>query len=435
MFCYCCDADNWQIRADLNPKSKVHICKGCGNIQHYYDESREHDLLEFYRKDYRGKITKNNLITTTHKLNYIRPFLKEYLDGKKGLICCDIGAATGYFVNFLRGFGHKALGTEYTPSMRRFSEHYYNIPLTEEIETKHKYDFISFYHTLEHMIAPDKKLKKYRDCLKDDGVMFISVPNWLFELEDLSAGGALTIQNYFHENHVCCYTEHSFQNLMNKCELEIIKKDVLTYGLTVLVKKCEPRPIAPQDWQEINTQIDKIKKAIELYAIGKIRDSLEIWPRFAEGWSRLIFDLYRKDEGRQASEFDAAEKALGENCSFSLAKATWHYQYARYEEAYKLFEWVAAHRMNEDVLIYMAWCLENLGQHKDAMNFFTRAHVLNPLKWAECSDFVCSIASKLPAWDEVAREQLKEQLFEKAAPNLELKDIIKMESENADKKS
>ena len=420
MQCYICDADNWHVRADLNPKSKVHVCKECGNVQHYYEEAREPQLLDFYRKDYRGRINRMNLITTTHKLNYIRPFIKEYLTGKTGLTCCDVGAATGYFVNFLRQLGHKALGTEYTPTMRRFSEHYYQIPLTEEIEAKHKYDFISFYHVLEHMMTPDKKLLKYRDCLKDDGIMFISVPNYLFELEDLSAMGGLVIENYFHENHICCLTVESLQNLFNKVGLEVIKFDTLTYGLTVLVKKCEPKPIIKQDWQIINAQIDSIKKAIELYNSNRVREAVEAWPKFPDGWNRLIFDLYRKDEGRQAAEFDAAEKALGPNVAFKAAKATWHYQYGRFEDAYKLFEFVAEHKLSEDILVYMAWCLENLGQHKDAMNLFTRAHTLNPLKWAECVDFVCSIASKLPAWDEVAKEQIKEQLFQQAQPKIEL---------------
>jgi len=413
MNCYVCGSESFMSRYDLNPKSEVCICKECGNIQHKYDLSKENELLNFYRNDYRTLPSTINLITTTRKLNYIKPFLADLLKDKKGLTTCDIGCATGYLVNFLKQLGHKATGTEYTTTYRRFAEHYYGIPITEDIKTKHKYDLISLYHVLEHMQAPDIKLKKYRECLSDEGLMFISVPQWLYVIEDLAAYNNLCIENYFHKNHICCFTEQSFKNLLNAAGLEIVKWDTVSYGMTVLAKRCEPKPIIKEDYKIINQQIDTIKKAIHLFKQGKADEAKDLYPIFPDAWSNIIFDKYRKDEGRQSDLFEEAGKYVGDTCAYRLARATWHYQFERYAEALEDYEYCGIHKLDENLLMYMGFCLSALGSKVEAMNMFGRAATLNPQKWQEANEHICKLASSMPSWDEVAREKLKEELLKK----------------------
>lgn len=413
MKCYVCDSESFLERFDLNPKSVVCICKECGNIQHKYNEQEEKKILDFYRTDYRKSPSTINLITTTRKLNYIKPFIEDWFKDKKELYTCDIGCATGYFVNFLRQVGHKAFGTEYTTTYRRFSEHYYGIPITEEIVDKYKYDFISFYHVLEHMMCPDKKLEKYKNHLKDDGVLFISVPNWLFEIEDLSAYGNLCIENYFHENHICCFTENSFRNLMSKLGLEIVKYDTITYGITALIKKGNKKDIVKEDYKEISNKIDVIKKAINLLKNGKSEDAIDLYPKFPDAWAHIIFEKYRKDEDKQASLFQEAEKHIGNSFAFRLARATWHYQFQRYDKALDDYNYCGRYKLDENLLLYMSWCLTFLGQNKEAMNCLAKCGTLNPQKWGEAQEHICKIASSMPTWDEVAREKLKEELLQK----------------------
>lgn len=422
--CYICESNDFHARKDLNPQSKVLICKNCGNVQHAYDEAEEKKILDFYRKDYRKFPTTANLITTTRKLNYIKPFIVDIFKDKKGLVCGDVGCATGYLVHFLQQMGHKALGSEYTTTFRRFCEHFYGIKISEELPLKHKYDFICYYHTLEHMMAPDKKLSIHRDVLTDTGVIMISVPEWLNYIEDLSAYGNLTIDNYFHKNHINCFTRNSFQNLMNKVGLSIVKFDDITYGITVLAKRAEPKPIKKENWQEVNAKIDAIKQAIAYFNANNLKEAIKKYKNFPDAHIKLVFDPYRKDPGRQEAYFKEIEPMFSNNTKYRMARASWYYQNARYQEALKEYEFVAKHKLEDTILIFMGWCLENLGDHTGAMQMFGRAQNMNPQKWTECSEWICSIASKMPTWDEIAAAKLKEELFKKANPKFEVPEDV-----------
>jgi tetratricopeptide (TPR) repeat protein len=434
MKCYVCESEDWFIKKDLNPKKEVGICKNCGNIAFLLKDNDEKKLDEFYKFGYRTTPNSGNLITTTRKLGYIKIFLKDYLKDKKDLICGDIGAATGYLCNFLRSIGNKATGSEKTLLFRRFSEYYYGIPLTEELESKHKYDLISYYHVLEHLCYPDKKLLKYRELLKDDGIMFISVPEWLYELTDLSAYNKLSIENYFHENHLNCFTNQSFKNLMNKCGLEIIKEDHEQYGITVLVKKCEPKEIIKEDWKLINEKINRIKNAIDLFHQNKLKEALDLWNLFPDAQMRLIYDVYRKDENRQAEEFKRILEKYPFNVAYRVGRAVWHYQFSRYEESMMDFEWALKIKPHEDYMMYIGWCLDRLNKPHDALKYFDQAQTINPTKWNECTNWICSICSKMPAWDERARMEIEKKAFELNKDKIKLIDPSMEEKKEETKK-
>ena len=174
MICYVCASDNWYpvtvdrqvpggVPGETKPSpihstSKIIVCKNCGNACHEVDVTTEEKLKDFYRKEYRACPDTRNLMTTTRKLNYVMVFLRDFLKDKKGLVIGDVGCATGYLVNAFRQLGHRATGSELTLTYRRFAEHYYGVPVTEELETKHRYDLIVIYHVLEHLMEPDKKL-------------------------------------------------------------------------------------------------------------------------------------------------------------------------------------------------------------------------------------------------------------------------------------
>jgi len=439
MRCAICDKEDWHVRKDLNSVSQVGICKECGYVCHMKDEAEEEKLLNFYRTDYRNIPNNRNIITTTNKLNYIKAFITDYLKdaqkNKKKLICGDVGAATGYLPAWLRRIGHQATGSEYTTTFRRFSEHFYGVPLTEKLEPKHKYDFICFYHTLEHMVAPDKKLLEHKALLKDDGVIMISVPEWFSVLEDLSGAGLLTVRNYFHEYHINCFTRQSFLNLLAKCGLKIVKIDDLVYGMTVLVGKSDKHyDRKNEDWQVIDKQINQVKVAIELNAEQKFRPALEAWNKFPGAYSRLIFDHYRKDMDRQEATFEEAFKLMPGDLGLRLARGILYYQHAQYELALKEIEAVADVKPDIDCLMHIAWCYEHLGRYKEALAMMGKIQEMNPPRWRECTDWMCSICAKIPAWDERAREEVKAELLKKAQPNIQLTDKG-MEADDADNKS
>ncbi|HEA21453.1 MAG TPA: methyltransferase domain-containing protein [Pricia antarctica] len=425
MRCYICDKSDWHLRKDLNEKSVVGICKNCGFIAHQKEESEEAKLNEFYRKEYRNAPTSNNIKTTNRKQNYIKTFLTEYLKDRHGLVIGDVGAATGYLVAWFRRmsdakgvpYGHRATGCELTTTYRRYSEHILKIPLTETLEKKHKYDLICFYHVLEHMMASDKKLIEHIALLKDDGHLFISVPEWLRVIEDIAQEGELTVASYFHKNHICCFTRTSFHNLLKKAGLYIVKEDYEQYGQTYLLTRQKDgfpvEPIIKEKWEDVNAKIDSVVRAITHYKAKHYELATNEWRLFPEAWTRYIFDNHKKDPDRQEHDFKICNEFMGENLAFITSQAVWHYQFQRYKESYALFEKVCQLRPVEDFLIYMAWCKERMGEFDQAIHLMDIAVIINPQKWREVEDWKGNIGSKMPTWDERAKENLKEQLYQK----------------------
>lgn len=425
MLCYICGEKNWLERKDLNPESTVGICKNCGNVAHLLADDQEAKIKDFYRYHYRGAPGVNNILTTTTKLNMIKLFLMDYLKDKKELKVADIGSATGYLLDFFRRNGHKVTGTELTPSFRRFSEHYYGIPLTEELTTKHRYDLITYYHTLEHLVNPYEKLKAHSELLAENGCIMVSVPEWFSTLENLAALGKFTIDNYFHKNHINCFSRISMHNLIKRCGLKIVKEDYITYGQTYLLERTSKKQeIVKEDYKKINEKIDLIKKTIGLFGKGKVKDAIDLYPDFPDAHLQLVFDSYRKDPERQKHCLDEVLKKFPNNKKLMLGYASWLYQNQEYEQALEEYKKIINISPKDDILIYMGYCAERLGQYPQAMQYFNSAINMNPQKWTECMSWICKCASSLKSWDERATEELKEQMFKKANPQIDLKEAL-----------
>lgn len=448
MICYVCDKDNWAEGTDvvdgkeipLHSKSKILICKDCGNVVHRIEVQKEEELREFYRTQYRPAPNIVNLITTTHKQNYLMAFLREFLKGKKGLICGDVGCATGYFPAHLRNLGHRATGSEYTLTYRRFAEHYYGVPVTEELEPKHKYDFISLYHVLEHMVEPDKKLTKYVGMLASGGHMLVSTPEWLDTLEEASGtaiehqgrpcpvcgpAAVCAFEHLFHTNHINVFTKTSLQNLFRKAGLVIVKEDRETYGQTYLLRAALPdekfdQTLVVESWEEIQEKMRVARRAIKTLLDGDFKGALEVYAKFPEAWLKLIFLKSGKDPDKQADLFAEAEKALPSNNRLLRAKATWFYQKGEFDLAIALFDKLMRTKPNEDDLMQMGYAFAQTGKKQDALACFLAAAGMDPRKWQEAQNWACKMASDMLAWDERAKGEVAKMFIEQNKDKIQI---------------
>jgi len=432
LICYICDKEDWHSfdskDQKLNPARELLCCKGCGSVCYRVEPASEEKIRDYYRKEYRPEPNHLNLITTTHKLNYIKIFLQDYFKGKEpGLVIGDVGSATGYLVAHFRGMGHKATGCEYTVTYRRFAEHFYGVPLTEELRTDLKYDLITVYHVLEHLIEPDKKLAHYVSLLKDDGRMLISTPQWYDVLEEASGPNVTTFEHLWHKDHINVFSETTIRNLFTKCELVIEKEDHFVYGQTYLLRKMTAeekmhKNIVNEGWEEKVKRTLEAKLAIELFGRRDLREALKVWPKFPDAWLRLAFEVFGKDPDRQADLFEEAEKLMPIQRRLLSAKAVWLFQRQKYDEAMKIFEWFAKYCPDEDKLMFMGFACALNGDGKRAMPYFYQAADMDPRKWSDAMDWVCREAAKLPTWDERALETISRQVKETARPGLKLVD-------------
>lgn len=430
MKCEICELDAWHVfpKEFTESDEPLRVCMGCGYVCYWIDPASEEKIKEYYRKEYRRPINPDNLITASRKMNYIQMFLKDWLLAKekerdgKPMIVGDIGCATGYMVNWFRQRGHKATGSEWTISMRRFANHFYGIPITEELTDKHKYDFLLMYHTLEHMIQPLSKLKRYREMLSEEGVMMISTPQW-FEKLDEASGRVSDFKTLYPKNHCNVFSQTSIKNMFKLAGLEIIKEDHVTYGQTYLLRKCEPsKEIVKENYKGIIETLEKQKMAIELYQRASkegiadfYRDALNLCPKFPDAYFDWVMNsTQKKDRGRCAELIDEAFKIMPNETKLIMLRAYFLYQNQDYAAALEDFERLTSLKINEEILMFKAWCLRHLGRLKEAMASYQQAAMLNPQKWHEATVYICQCATEQKAWDEVAVDTLKERLFQQA---------------------
>lgn len=437
MKCWVCESDSWYLFSKEFtgwPESNLGICKECGAVAYQVDPASEEKIREYYRKEYRGNIGPTNLLTTSRKLNYMRSFIDEWIterekSGKK-LTVGDIGCATGYLVDWFRNRGHKATGSEWTITMRRFANNFYGIPITEDITEKHRYDLLTMYHTLEHFIEPDKKLAKYKSLLTEDGHMVISVPEWLNVLDEPGVGKVTEFKSLFHKDHINVFSDTSLKNVFKKVGLEIVKEDHITYGQTYLLKKCEPTTeYVKQDWQKVKEIIEKQHKAIGFYQQalqgkeGAFRDAIETWQKFPDAYYDWILNsTQKKDRGRCAELIQEAVEAMPGYVKVHIMRGYFLYQNEQWQSALDDFNYLVKVKVNEDLLMYKGYCHYHLGQLGEAMSAFNSAATLNPQKWTEAMVWLCKCATEGKAWDEIAMEEVKNQLLKQANVKLEPKD-------------
>jgi len=422
MICYICDTDNWKS-TELSSVGDLRVCCKCGNVAYKIENDDEQKMRDFYRKTYRPDPNVGNLITTNHKLQYIRVFLREYFQelGDRKIFFGDIGCATGYIMSFFKRNGHKVTGCEYTLSFRRFCEKWYGIPVPEDLYRKKPYDMLCLYHVLEHMVQPDKKLVDYTSLLKPDGRFFISTPQWLDTLEEASGSPIVSFDALFPKPHINVFTEISIKNIFAKVGLEVVKEDHIQYGQTYLLKKGEARTFKKEDTKEVIEKLVKTKEAINLYISGNPEEAVSVWPKFPEAWVQLLINKNMKDTEKQKEIYEQAEKFLKTNCRWRVTSGFWNLQHKRYQDAIKDFSYVMQFKPNEDIAILIGNCFMEMNNFDEAFPLFEMAHNINPQKWVECMNKMAKCASSTPTWDERALMEIGKKAINETPP-LEFKD-------------
>ena len=101
---------------------------------------------------------------------------------KPGGAILDAGCGNGRFLKNMNSRGWKCYGIDISahdveiagaePGIKVFCQDMNDIELPEKF-----FDAVTFWHSFEHMREPSRILKMARGLLKDDGILFISVPN------------------------------------------------------------------------------------------------------------------------------------------------------------------------------------------------------------------------------------------------------------------
>ncbi len=169
---------------------------------------------------FNGKVPSQDFIDTYYENTSIRIGADYNAANRIGLIerffsvgdsLLEIGAGRGEFCDTLNTLGYHVEGIEIGQS------------------TSNKYNGVLAYYVLEHVIDPNELVGRMRDCLNDNGILIIEVPDALnhpkhsFYLEHLS---------HFTVNHLAALLlRHDFQ------VLEVHLAHSRDFGFAIVAKK------------------------------------------------------------------------------------------------------------------------------------------------------------------------------------------------------
>lgn len=280
------NADKYRIKQE-----GMALCTECGFVSYPERYKTKAEIIKYYEKDYRSAPQVGNVYTGQRKLHYhsqfLQPVFKKWIEGgNKAPVVSDIGAAFGMFLGWVKDHFPDAdiNGVELTKSFVRNAWHEYGVKLDSDFDDTKKYDLISSYKSLEHILDPDIELSRYIDSLKDDGVLYLSVPIWFKAMVNFGSN-KWDIEYYYHPNHINTWTQDQFEALIEVCGGEIVQRDYHIYESTYLIKrneslKTKDRSSLKQDPNRIKEYMARVYAANEAFQMGKLDDAVKIWPNF-----------------------------------------------------------------------------------------------------------------------------------------------------------
>jgi SAM-dependent methyltransferase len=275
------------------------LCTFCGGFMTYdCAPATDSDSRQFYETRYRvqgGAVKPQMVVSNNHKniwhSQFLAPLgLRDW--SKDGWSVLDIGAGNGYFLQSLRdnhGFKQENLfGTEWTKALRRWAGIQYGVELKEAPDASRKYDLISLYHVLEHMVNPREKLMEAKGLLSDRGLIYLGLPTWTNRMDHSGEADGKSFEGHLQIEHVNVFTRPGLLALLKSVGLEVVAHNTSIYDDTLLLKPCEPsRPEPCEHPDEVVKRLQSIKDCYDAMNGLRPDKAVEIYPHFPDAWIML----------------------------------------------------------------------------------------------------------------------------------------------------
>ncbi len=165
---------------------RIVYCDVCGFIylQNPPDESEIYE--EFWGEDteLRGSYDQDAAepsLREVYSINRSRiKWLEAFPDNGRLL---DLGCGNGFFLTLAREAGFEVYGQEISENAQRYAEKNFGLQVFRDpleslaVEQVGRYDIVTLWHVLEHIINPLEALKLVGTLLKPGGLLVVEVPN------------------------------------------------------------------------------------------------------------------------------------------------------------------------------------------------------------------------------------------------------------------
>ena len=280
MKCYLCKSKNNFRRPGSvrdNKKLKILECNDCGLV---YLSSTKHIKKLHYENSglHNGEKPNVNSWLELNRVDDVRRynFLKKRVVNKKIL---DFGCGAGGFLELVSKRAKKANGIEIEKAMQ---QSYINRNLNvfssykQALQSSKKWNILTAFHVVEHLLDPIKILSKLSKLLTDDGEMIIEVPNSEDALLTLYENKAFQNFTYWSQ-HLYLFNKDNLKELGKKAKLKVkwikyVQRHPLSNHLYWLSKG---KPAGHKVWNFLNNTSLNKKYEIQLAELG-ITDTIMI---------------------------------------------------------------------------------------------------------------------------------------------------------------
>jgi SAM-dependent methyltransferase len=158
----------------------------------------------------------------------------------------DVGCNMGFLLRKVKERGWEAVGVEPSPSLSKLATDAWKVKVHNCFldkmpkEETGAFDVVALSDVFEHITEPQPFLKQVKRLMKDDGILYVKVPNGRFSLfkqrvtERLGRKPAAGIWDSY--EHVVHYTDETIRKMLEKCGFDVIE---VTFG----------RPVNTPVWQ------------------------------------------------------------------------------------------------------------------------------------------------------------------------------------------
>jgi len=245
---------------------RVVVCGGCGVVRNDPVPTAE-DLRRFYSTEYRASYKGTREPRMRHAARYfqaaarhIRHHWALYEPVESVL---DIGSGSGEFLFLMRELGKSAMGLEPCVGYSEFCRTRLGLNIAtgeiDSFEPSRSFDHIRLSHVVEHLRDPVDKLRRIAGWLREDGSLYIEVPDFGTYCATKSPRGI------FHYGHIYNFDGHSFEQLVSASGLRIVERVGPTSAfLTRATAPSAPPAVTPD-------RLDATVRLYDLHRRGALR--------------------------------------------------------------------------------------------------------------------------------------------------------------------
>lgn len=234
--CKVCSSNHYkkigEIKNIWKEYKDVYQCDECS--LYFIDSPTDEEINSLYKNEYHNNIKNKLFEIAKSKMRYARSlsqfnFIKQTIDLKNKDIC-EIGAFDGLLLSLFKKNNNNVFGYELNDDARVYAKKKYDIDLKENfLESKSRYDIIILSHVIEHFREPKEILIKIKSMLKENGFIYIEVPNSPMPNEC----SYNMLMRYLNTEHIVNFNMDNLIKFAESADLKIVRSEYNNYNISI----------------------------------------------------------------------------------------------------------------------------------------------------------------------------------------------------------